>query len=111
MCQTRELIFVNQADGTHCINEAPIYRLVDLPNLCHDWGRPADGGPGPRGGKVLDIAPPPLGHGEEDEEAEDEDGDDSDGDGGDGGDSDAPARDAVAAVAGGALSDAAGVVL
>ena len=61
---------------------------------------------------LLEVAlPPPLGHGQEDEEAEDEDGDDSHRDGGDGGDPDAPAPDGVAAVARGALANSARVVL
>ena len=87
-------------------------------HLGHDWWRPADRGPGlgRRGGGCgpevpLRVAPPALGHGQEDEEAEDEDGDDADGDGGDGGDPDAAAADHAAAVAGGALPDAPGVVL
>ena len=60
---------------------------------------------------MLEVAlPPPLGHGQEDEEAEDEDGDDAHRDGGDGGNPDAT-PDGVAAVAGGDLADAARVVL
>ena len=60
---------------------------------------------------LLEVAlPPPLGHGQEDEEAEDEDGDDAHRDGGDGGDPDAT-TDGVPAIAGGTLADPASVVL